>query len=189
MERQARAASARLKSQIDWRIAGNQWRRGVNPEACAAVVRFGSRSRHQSCEFCPGLRWGSQLIASRAGSARPTAEGAYACGAGTREGPGDASGRHGLLWEPIHLNRRLQILLHLAPKAEHQNAGLLDKTGLAGRQLEGPVKRERVRRPSPSTYKNARWSKASTISYGNLGGSPAVYRFPCEPLTEGFAAY
>jgi hypothetical protein len=22
-----------------------------------------------------------------------------------------------------------------------------------------------------------------------FGGSPAVYRFPCEPLTEGFAPY
>ena len=42
VERQARATSHRLASQVDWRIAGNQRRRGVNPEACAADVRSGS---------------------------------------------------------------------------------------------------------------------------------------------------
>lgn len=42
VERQVRATSHRLKSQVDWRITGNQRRRGVNPEACAADVRFGS---------------------------------------------------------------------------------------------------------------------------------------------------
>ena len=57
----------------------------------------------------------------------------------------------------VRVNDELQILLPLAPTAEHPDVRKFDKTELAGPQLEGPLERGQVWRPSPSTHKHARW--------------------------------